>query len=208
MSKTPTLIWAQRVEKVFVTWESLATKEVNVTFSEGLLTIEGTLANGDVYKLENLPLFLEIEPEESKWFKNDRSVVISLKKKTAEWWDAFSKDKSYKRFIKTDFSKWCEEEDREYMGDFGPADDMGGMGGMGGMDFGGMGMGGMGMDGMGGMGNFGDSDDEDEGDLGDLGPSDLPPLEDDGPPPLESSGNGDEGPPALEPDISQMKEVD
>ena len=52
MSKTPTLIWAQRVEKVFVTWESLATKEVNVTFSEGLLTIEGTLANGDVYKLD------------------------------------------------------------------------------------------------------------------------------------------------------------
>ena len=36
----------------------------------------------------------------------------------------------------------------------------------------------------------------------------MPPLEDDGPPPLESSGNGDEGPPALEPDISQMKEVD
>ena len=28
-SKTPTLIWAQRVEKVFVTWECLATKEVN-----------------------------------------------------------------------------------------------------------------------------------------------------------------------------------
>ena len=49
---------------------------------------------------------------------------------------------------------------------------------------------------------------DDEGDLGDLGPSDLPPLEDDGPPPLESSGNGDDGPPALEPDISQMKEVD
>lgn len=64
-----------------------------------------------------------------------RSVVISLKKKTAEWWDGFSKDKTYKRFIKTDFTKWCEEEDREYMGDFGAADDMGGMGG-GGMDFG------------------------------------------------------------------------
>ena len=72
MSKTPTLIWAQRVEKVFVTWECLATKDVNVTLSEGLLTVEGTLANGDVYKLENLPLFLEIDPEGSKWFKNDR----------------------------------------------------------------------------------------------------------------------------------------
>ena len=72
MSKTPTLIWAQRVEKVFVTWECLATKDVNVTLSEGLLTVEGTAGNGDVYKLENLPLFLEIEPEGSKWFKNDR----------------------------------------------------------------------------------------------------------------------------------------
>ena len=88
-------------------------------------------------------------------------MVISLKKKTAEWWDAFSKDKSYKRFIKTDFSKWCEEEDREYMGDFGPADDMGGMGGMGGMDMASMmgGMGGMGgMPGMGGPGGAGGMD--------------------------------------------------
>ena len=39
MAKTPTLIWAQRVEKVFVTWECLSTKDVNVTLSEGLLTV-------------------------------------------------------------------------------------------------------------------------------------------------------------------------
>ena len=29
-------------------------------------------AKDKVYKLENLPLFLEIEADESKWFKNDR----------------------------------------------------------------------------------------------------------------------------------------
>ena len=51
MAKTPTLIWAQRVEKVFVTWECLSTKDVNVTLSEGLLTVEGTAGNGDQYKL-------------------------------------------------------------------------------------------------------------------------------------------------------------
>ena len=52
-------------------------------------------------------------------------------------------------------------------------------------------------------------EEEDEGYLGDLGPSDLPPLESDEPPPLESAGAGkDDGPPPLEPDISQMKEVD
>ena len=75
MAKTPTLIWAQRVEKVFVTWECLSTKDVNVTLSEGLLTVEGTAGNGDQYKLETLPLFLEIEPEGSKWFKNDRCAT-------------------------------------------------------------------------------------------------------------------------------------
>ena len=174
-------------------------------------------------------------------------MVISLKKKTAEWWDGLTKEKSYKRFIKTDFAKWCEEEDREYMGDMGPADGMDGMDfgaraapsngragcvhhpgaaaigtpaplltrasspAGGGMGMGGMGMGGMEqmMGGMGGMGSFGDSDEEDdEADIGDLGPSDLPPLESDGPPPLEGTGKGDDGPPPLEPDISNMKEVD
>ena len=71
-TKTPTIIWAQRVEKVFITWEMLSTKDVNVTLAEGLLSIEGKDSKGDTYKLENLPLFLEIEPENSKWFKNDR----------------------------------------------------------------------------------------------------------------------------------------
>lgn len=204
MSKIPTLKWAQRAEKVFVTWECLNVTEVNVTLSEGLLTVEGK--EGDVaYKLENLPLSLEIEPEGSKWFVNDRCVSISLKKKTAEWWESLT-EKAYKRYIKTDFAKWCEEEDREYIGDFGPADGMDG-----GMDFGGMGLGGMGGMGMGdaGMGSFGDSDDdEDEADMSDLNPTDLPPLESDAPPPLESAGKGDDGPPPLEPDVSKMKEVD
>ena len=134
-------------------------------------------------------------------------MVISLKKKTAEWWDGLTKEKSYKRFIKTDFAKWCEEEDREYTGDMAPAD------GMDGMDFGGMGgmgMGGMGMDGMGSFGDSDDEDDDEDADMSDLSPADLPPLESadlgDGPPPLE--GGGGDGPPPLEPDVSMMKEVD
>ena len=70
-AKTPTLIWAQRREKVFVTFECLATEKVNVTLSDGLLSLDAE-AKGQVYKLENLPLWTEIEVEESKWFKNDR----------------------------------------------------------------------------------------------------------------------------------------
>ena len=114
-------------------------------------------------------------------------MIIILKKKEAQWWDTLSTNKGFKRFIKTDFSKWCEEEDKEYVGQFDDpmgGMDLGGMGGMPpGMDFSSM------MGGMGGMGgaDFEDEDDEDDaGDIADLQPDDLPPLESsDAPPPLE-----------------------
>ena len=75
MAKTPSLIWAQRVEKVFVTFECIGTENVNVTLSDGLLCLDAT-AKGVTYKLENLPLWTEIIPDESKWFKNDRCARL------------------------------------------------------------------------------------------------------------------------------------
>lgn len=196
----PKLIWAQRFDKVFVTFEQLNTTDVKVTFSEGLLSLEAETATHK-YQLENMALWAEIDTEESKWSANDRAVVISLKKKDCQWWDALTKEKQYKKFIKADFSKWCDEEDKEYTGGFGSdVDHIGG----GGMDMSQM-MGGMDLDGMMGGGGMGsmpsmecDDDDEDnDADLKDLNPPDLPPLEgDDAPPPLE----GD--------DAAKMVEVD
>jgi hypothetical protein len=37
MAKTPSLVWAQRREKVFVTFQCLETTDVSVTLSDGLL---------------------------------------------------------------------------------------------------------------------------------------------------------------------------
>ena len=58
-------------------------------------------------------------------------MIISLKKATPEWWDGLEKGKTYKRFIKCDFAKFCEEEDPEYTGDIAISGDEMGMGGMG-----------------------------------------------------------------------------
>lgn len=188
---TPTLVWAQRVNKVFVTFEMLGTSNVKVSLTDGLLSLDADAA-GKSYKLENMPLWAEIDSEGSKWFSNDRAVVITLKKKEEEWWDGLTKDKGLKRFIKVDFSKWCEEDDKEYTGEVamgGGFDDMGGMGGMGGMDFSSMmgGMGGMGMGDAAGMPGADFDDEDDDEPLDDLEPKDLPPIggEEDGPPPLE-----------------------
>lgn len=194
---TPTLIWAQRYDKVFITWESVSAKDVQIDLSDWNLSLVAKSADGKQFELNNMPLSNEIDVEASKWSANDRCVLISLKKKDAQWWDTLSKSKDYKRFIKVDFSKWCEEEDKEYVGQFdepGGGMDMGGMmgGGMGGMDMGGMGgMGGMDMSALQGMmgggmggGDFADDDDDDDADLDDLKPEELP---DDLPPPLEGA---------------------
>ncbi len=68
----PNLIWAQRREKVFVTFECIDSTNVNVTFADGLLSLDATGKDGKLYKLENLPLWTEIDVDESKWFKNGR----------------------------------------------------------------------------------------------------------------------------------------
>ena len=75
MSKTPNLIWAQRAEKVFVTFEMINTKDVTVTLSEGLLSLVAN-ADGKKYALENMPLWAEIDTEDSKWFRNDRCAPL------------------------------------------------------------------------------------------------------------------------------------
>ena len=71
MTTTPPMKWAQRAEKVFVTIEAIDNTDSSVQFAEGLLSVE-LKTKGKEYKVENMPLFLEIDADESKWFRNDR----------------------------------------------------------------------------------------------------------------------------------------
>ncbi|KAJ7102444.1 HSP20-like chaperone [Mycena belliarum] len=115
-----------------------------------------------------LDFFAEIVPEKSSKKLTTRSFYLVLRKKEqqAEYWPRLTKEKVKNAFIKTDFSKWVDED--EQMGEDAKDDEdldnamggmggmppgMGGMGGMPGM--GGMGGGFPGMEGMGGMGGMG-----------------------------------------------------
>ena len=68
-------VWAQRVNKVFVTFEMLGTSNVKVSLTDGLLSLDADAA-GKSYKLENMPLWAEIDSEGSKWFSNDRCELM------------------------------------------------------------------------------------------------------------------------------------
>ena len=67
-----------------------------------------------------------------------RALIFNLRKKDLEheYWPRLTKDKVKSTYIKTDFSKWVDEDEQESTGTAGLDDDMdlGGMGGMGGME--------------------------------------------------------------------------
>ncbi|KAG6325893.1 hypothetical protein ID866_13196, partial [Astraeus odoratus] len=88
----------------------------------------------------SLNFFDEVIPEESTSRLNSRSFSTVLRKKTkkAEYWPRLTKEKAKLPYIKTDFSKWVDEDEQDGSAAFD--DDMvGGIpgmdDGMGGMDF-------------------------------------------------------------------------
>ena len=61
----------QEMDLLEVTIEAIDNTDSSVQFAEGLLSVE-LKTKGKEYKVENMPLFLEIDADESKWFRNDR----------------------------------------------------------------------------------------------------------------------------------------
>ncbi|KAI6027967.1 HSP20-like chaperone [Pisolithus microcarpus] len=144
----------------------------------------------------SLDFFSDIVPELSTKKLTDRSYFIILRKKEkkAEYWPRLTKEKAKNAFIKTDFSRWVDEDEQDVVG--GPLDDgpdpMGGgmPGGLGGgMDFERMmsqmggGLGG----GLGGAGGDVDVDADAAGETADVETDSGSDSDDDGPPPLEEA---------------------
>jgi len=79
-----------------------------------------------------LELYGEIDPKESKINHTAKNVEMVLRKKELkeEFWPRLLKDAKKVHFLKTDFDKWVDEDEK----DEAPEDDLAaGMGGMGGM---------------------------------------------------------------------------
>ncbi|KAG6918671.1 hypothetical protein DXG01_012488 [Tephrocybe rancida] len=208
MSQHPEVLWAQR--------SSLTVEEKNVLYltvnlpdiQEQTLSYELTptsisfqaksgnaargLAEKDFsFKLE---FYADVVPDLSTKKLSSRSFYIVIRKKDQkeEYWPRLTKEKVKNAFLKTDFSKWVDEDEQDgevVVPEEGPDDMMpGGMSGMGGMSPGAMGgMGGMGgmdfekmMAQMGGGAGAPDFGGPPEG-------ADDDDSDDDGPPPLEEA---------------------
>jgi len=220
----PEVLWAQRSSEsdetknilyLTINLPDIQESGLKYNLEPTKITFEATSGNektGHEKKYAfSLDFFSEIVPEKSSKKLSTRSLYLVLRKKEqkAEFWPRLTKEKVKNAYIKTDFSKWVDEDEQDgeaAKDDADLEDAMGGMGGMGGMPgMGGMGgmpgmggMGGMGMPGMPGMGGPGGMDFEKmmaemggPGGFGGAGGSgaggDDDDSDDDGPPPLEDA---------------------
>ena len=146
--QTPTLLWAERKDSLFVTIDVPDCKDVVIELTEDKLVFSAN-SNDKVYKIDMEFLKAVDAGEDSKYKVKDRNVYFSIMKKDQEeeeHWGRLSKDKAWgKAHCKCDWSKYVDEDEEDEAGAMGDTSDFSSMMGGGG----GKGMGGMG--GMGGM---------------------------------------------------------
>ena len=163
MPKIAPLKWAQRDDRVFITFSIFDAKDTTIDFTEDKVVFKCT--SGDQAYETTINLLHPIEAEKSTYKVHGNTVACCVFKKggddlKSEPWERLTTEpsKMVKHFVGIDWALWKDDDEEA------PA--MGGFPGMGGFDmsqFGNMagmeGLGGMGgMGGLGGMGGMGDDD--------------------------------------------------
>lgn len=189
MTQIPPVIWAQRKDKILVTFcvENVSNPKIDIEPNE--IKFDGVAQDKKHYKLD-IKLFKEINAEKSTKTVRDRNIELVLKKNEDDeaFWPHLTKEKQKYHWLKVDFDKWVDEdeEDDEMGGGFN--EDMmnglnlGGMGGMGGLG---------GMGGMGGMDDFNLGDDDDDGPMSDSDDEELAPPKADEPTSTETESKSE-----------------
>ncbi|KAI0307442.1 HSP20-like chaperone [Multifurca ochricompacta] len=168
MSKHPEVLWAQRSSEldeeknvlfVTVNLPDIIEDSLQYDLQPTKLSFKAKAGAGGPTTYEfSIDFYKEIIPEETRKVLTSRYLSFVLRKKESEleYWPRLTKDKVKNAYIKTDFSKWVDEDEQEHTGTT-LDDDINPLGGLGdnfsgGMDFekmmssmgGGAGVGGLG----------------------------------------------------------------
>ncbi|XP_055331355.1 prostaglandin E synthase 3-like [Paramacrobiotus metropolitanus] len=112
-SGKPPTSWAQRKDTVFISVLLEDVKDLKVNIEKENVYFSGK-SGPDIKLYEmNFDLYSEVNPDESKYFLKDRQVDIVLRKNdaAAPFWPRLLKGSMKPGWLKTDFSRWRDEED-------------------------------------------------------------------------------------------------
>jgi prostaglandin-E synthase len=110
----PSVIWAQRADKLYVTICVDDCKNAVVNFENDKLTFSGTGGPDRVDYELTLTFFGEIDPSQSKYAALSRHIpMIIRKKESTNYWPRLLKEARKVHWLKTDFEKWRDESDSD-----------------------------------------------------------------------------------------------
>ncbi|KAL3371417.1 hypothetical protein AABB24_008123, partial [Solanum stoloniferum] len=115
MSRHPTIKWAQRSDKLFITVELPDAKNVKLKLEpEGKFLFSATAGADNVPYEVDLDLFDKINVDESKSSTTSRSIVYLVKKAEEKWWSRLIKQEGLRPvFLKVDWDKWVDEDEED-----------------------------------------------------------------------------------------------
>ncbi|KAG5612462.1 hypothetical protein H5410_023743 [Solanum commersonii] len=122
----PTIKWAQKSDKLFITVELPDAKNVKLKLEpEGKFLFSATAGADNVPYEVDLDLFDKINVDESKSSTTSRSIVYLVKKAEEKWWSRLIKQEGLRLvFLKVDWDKWVDEDEEDAVPDmdFGDMD--------------------------------------------------------------------------------------
>ncbi|KAJ2458351.1 hypothetical protein GGI02_006019, partial [Coemansia sp. RSA 2322] len=104
----PVVLWAQDDSDVFLTIE---VPDGEVTLGEKSVDFVGN-KDDDKYEL-NLTLFDKVNSEQSVLRKSGGVFYYHLKKVEDKWWPRLTEEEKKYSYIKTDFSRWRDEDESD-----------------------------------------------------------------------------------------------
>jgi hypothetical protein len=123
------VLWAQRKELVYVTFEVFEVRDEKVELTPEGVTFTGVRGTDGAKFSVSLELYAPIDTESSKVAVGHRDVAVTLAKaEPGPFWPRLLKTAQKMHFVQTDFSKWKDEDEEEEKGEA----DFGGFGGFGG----------------------------------------------------------------------------
>ena len=108
----PTLKWAQRKDKLYITINVVHSKKPTIEIKGKKMKYEGTDGTKN-YSFE-IELYDEIDTENSKYTLDTRNIFLNLKKKkSGDYWPRLTFDKVKFHWIEIDWNYFVDEDEEE-----------------------------------------------------------------------------------------------
>ncbi|CAI2186371.1 8451_t:CDS:2 [Funneliformis geosporum] len=122
----PEVLYAQRANELYLTINVTDCKDPKINVTKDKISFAGKAGpEQNLYGFE-LEFYKEVNPETSKRSTTARNIFLVLDKSVPDqsYWPRLQKEKGKVSFLKTDFSKWKDEDEEE---EEGASDPLGGM---------------------------------------------------------------------------------